>query len=89
MIDDRQMRDATCIVGVGTSHYGSFPETDDYGLGVEALKVALADAGLSDSDVTFVLLQHADGKITGAVGEALPAGSGRDACLSATFNPAA
>ena len=51
MIDNNQMRDATCIVGVGNSAYGNFPETDAYGLGVEALTKALDDAGLTLADI--------------------------------------
>jgi len=41
------MRDKACIVGVGTTAYGSFPDTDAYGLGMQALNAALADCGLS------------------------------------------
>jgi acetyl-CoA acetyltransferase len=47
MYDAKMMRDATCVVGIGNSAYGSFPETDSYGLGIEALKKALDDAGLT------------------------------------------
>jgi acetyl-CoA acetyltransferase len=56
MIDEQAMRDATCFVGVGNSRYGSFPETDDYGLGVEALKAALDDAGLALSDIDGLIV---------------------------------
>jgi acetyl-CoA acetyltransferase len=49
------MRDATCIVGVGNSKYGNFPETDAYGLGIDALKMALDDAGLKLSDIDGVI----------------------------------
>lgn len=56
MIDQKQMRDATAFVGVGTSRYGSFPETDSYGLGVEALKVALDDAGLTVADLDGLIV---------------------------------
>lgn len=59
MIDNKQMRDATCVVGVGNSRYGNFPETDAYGLGAEALKKALADAGLTINDI--------DGMIVGRI----------------------
>lgn len=50
------MRDATCVVGVGTSRYGNFPDTDDYGLGVEALKEALEDAGISVGDLDGLIV---------------------------------
>jgi acetyl-CoA acetyltransferase len=56
VIDSGQIRDATCIVGVGNSRYGSFPETDDYGLGVEALKMALDDAGLALHDLDGLIV---------------------------------
>jgi acetyl-CoA acetyltransferase len=39
------------VVGVGTTGWGSFPDTDATGLGVRALTAALDDAGLSVSDV--------------------------------------
>ena len=55
-MNDEQMRDATCVVGVGTSRYGNFPDTDDYGLGVEALKEALEDAGLSVGDLDGLIV---------------------------------
>src|ERR1700742_4372799 len=54
--DDRQMRDAACIVGVGNTGYGNFPETDAYGLGAEALTKALDDAGLKLSDIDGLLV---------------------------------
>jgi len=51
LVTEAQLRDATCIVGVGNTRYGNFPETDDYGLGAQALKNALADAGLTVDDL--------------------------------------
>jgi hypothetical protein len=48
-----------------------------------AYQVLLAGSG------AHALLDTQGRLLAGAVGEALPAGSGRDACLSATFNPAA
>lgn len=56
MMDHHAIRDATCIVGVGNSRYGNFPQTDDYGLGVEALRAALDDAGLSLSDIDGLIV---------------------------------
>jgi acetyl-CoA acetyltransferase len=56
LIDDKQMRDATAIVGVGNSRYGNFPDTDSYGLGVVALKQALDDAGLKVSDLDGLIV---------------------------------
>ncbi|MBU4528015.1 hypothetical protein [Hoeflea sp.] len=40
------IRDKICMVGIGTTDYGNFPETDTYGLGSQALMAALDDAGL-------------------------------------------
>jgi len=58
MMDGKQMRDATCIVGVGNSRYGNFPETDAYGLGIEALKKALDDSGLTLDDIDGVIVNR-------------------------------
>lgn len=52
------LRDKTCIVGVGTTDYGAFPETDEYGLGVRALNLALADAGLGYDDIDGVIVSR-------------------------------
>jgi acetyl-CoA acetyltransferase len=52
------LRDKVCIVGVGTTKYGSFPENDSYGLGAEALAGALADAGLSIRDVDGLIVNR-------------------------------
>lgn len=55
---DWSMRDKACIVGVGTTEYGSFPETDAYGLGVQALNMALVDAGLSYDDIDGLIVNR-------------------------------
>ena len=52
------MRDKTCIVGVGTTEYGSFPETDAYGLGVKALNLALEDCGLGYEDIDGLIVNR-------------------------------
>jgi acetyl-CoA acetyltransferase len=39
------------VVGVGTTAWGNFPETDALGLGVQAFKAALDDAGLTVGDI--------------------------------------
>jgi len=54
----KELRDKTCIVGVGNTQYGSFPETDSYGLGAEALRKALDDAGLSIRDIDGVIVNR-------------------------------
>ena len=38
------LRDKVAFVGIGTTRFGNFPETDSYGLGCEALNAALDDA---------------------------------------------
>jgi acetyl-CoA acetyltransferase len=52
------MRDKACIVGVGTTDYGSFPETDAYGLGAKALNLALDDCGLSYEDIDGLIVNR-------------------------------
>jgi acetyl-CoA acetyltransferase len=52
------LRDKVCIVGVGTTKYGSFPETDSYGLGAQALSSALDDAGLRIGDVDGLIVNR-------------------------------
>lgn len=53
-----QLRDRTAIVGIGTTRYGSFPETDSYGLGAEALNLALEDAGLTTADLDGLIVNR-------------------------------
>jgi len=55
---DWSMRDKACIVGVGTTEYGSFPETDAYGLGAQALNAALDDAGLTCADIDGLIVNR-------------------------------
>ena len=45
MPEFNNLRDRVAVVGVGTTAYGSFPETDEYGLAAEAFRNALADCG--------------------------------------------
>jgi acetyl-CoA acetyltransferase len=49
------LRDRVAVVGVGTTAYGSFPETDEYGLAAEAFRAALADCGLDKGSVDGLL----------------------------------
>jgi acetyl-CoA acetyltransferase len=39
------------VVGVGNTAYGSFPETDEYGLAAQAFRAALDDGGIDKSEV--------------------------------------
>jgi len=52
------MRDKVAFVGVGTTRYGNFPETDSYGLGCEALSQALKDAGLKRDDIDGLIVNR-------------------------------
>ena len=58
MSTDNPLRDATCVVGVGNTAYGNFPETDAYGLGADALNAALEDAGLAASDIDGLIVHR-------------------------------
>lgn len=55
---ENPLRDRTCMVGVGNTAYGNFPETDSYGLGAEALKKALDDAGLTIDDIDGMIVNR-------------------------------
>ncbi len=45
------LHDRVAVAGVGTTAYGSFPETDEYGLAAEAFRNAIADCGLDKSKI--------------------------------------
>lgn len=55
---DWALRDKTCVVGVGSTPYGSFPETDTYGLGSQALLSALDDCGLTVGDIDGLIVSR-------------------------------
>jgi acetyl-CoA acetyltransferase len=55
---DWNLRDRTAIVGVGTTEYGSFPETDTYGLGAKALLSAADDAGIRLADIDGLIVNR-------------------------------
>ena len=50
------LKDKVAVVGVGHTSYGSFPETDDFGLGAEAFKNAMADCGLEKSQIDGLMV---------------------------------
>lgn len=52
------LRDATCIVGVGNTEYGVFPDTDDYGLASVALQRAVEDAGIRHEDIDGLIINR-------------------------------
>ncbi len=45
------LRNQTAIIGVGTTAYGNFPHTDEYGLAAEAFRHALADGGIAKHQI--------------------------------------
>lgn len=53
---DIALGDHIAIAGVGTTAYGSFPETDEYGLSVAAFRAAIEDCGLSKDKVDGMLV---------------------------------
>ena len=52
------LRDRVCVVGVGTTNYGVFPDTDEYGLGFQALERALDDCGLGFGDIDGLVVNR-------------------------------
>ncbi len=50
------IRDRVSVVGVGNTPYGSFPETDEYGLAAHAFRNALEDSGLQKSQIDGLLV---------------------------------
>lgn len=45
------LKNIAAVVGVATTRFGSFPETDEYGLAAQAFRGALADSGLQKADI--------------------------------------
>ncbi|BBK44373.1 hypothetical protein STVA_43930 [Allostella vacuolata] len=58
MSDFQDLKNMVAVVGVGTTRYGSFPETDEYGLGAEAFGKAIADCGLDKSQIDGLLVNR-------------------------------
>ena len=56
MSDMRALKDRIAVVGVGNTKYGNFPETDDYGLGADAFRAAIADCGLDKNAIDGLLV---------------------------------
>ena len=55
MAELNNLRNRVAVVGVGTTAYGSFPETDEYGLAAEAFRNALDDCKLDKSKIDGLL----------------------------------
>ena len=50
------LRNRVAVAGVGTTAYGSFPETDEYGLAAEAFRAAVADCGIAKDAIDGLLV---------------------------------
>src|ERR1700729_3372926 len=55
MPEFNNLRNRVAVAGVGTTAYGSFPETDEYGLAAEAFRNALDDCKLDKSKIDGLL----------------------------------
>ncbi|MDQ0393589.1 thiolase family protein [Labrys monachus] len=55
MHEFRSLRDRVAVVGVGTTAYGSFPHTDEFGLAAQAFRHAIEDCGLDKDKVDGLL----------------------------------
>lgn len=56
MLDSFQLSNRAAVVGVGTTAYGSFPETDEYGLGAQAFRAAVEDCGIDKNEIDGLLV---------------------------------
>lgn len=50
-----ELRNKVAVIGVGNTAYGSFPETDEYGLGAAAFTSAVADCGIRHTQIDGLL----------------------------------
>ena len=51
MDESASLKNKAAVVGVATTRYGSFPDTDEYGLAAQAFRGALEDSGLTRDDI--------------------------------------
>jgi acetyl-CoA acetyltransferase len=51
MDEARALKDRAAVIGVGNTAYGSFPDTDEYGLAAQAFRAAIADCGIDKNEV--------------------------------------
>src|SRR5260370_32587480 len=56
----RELRDVCAIVGAGTSRLGQVPGVSSLDLLVEAMRIAIADAGLEVSDIDGIVSRGPD-----------------------------
>lgn len=58
MDDLLALHNKVSVIGVGTTAYGSFPETDEYGLAATAFRNAIEDCGIDKSAVDGMLVSR-------------------------------
>ena len=58
MVDLAELRNKVAVIGVGNTAYGSFPETDDYGLAAQAFRNAVEDCGIAKDKVDGLLVNR-------------------------------
>jgi len=51
-----QLKDQIAVIGVGNTRYGSFPDTDEYGLAAQAFRNAVVDCGISKNVIDGLLV---------------------------------
>jgi len=51
MDDHTGLSNRAAVIGVGNTAYGSFPDTDEYGLAAQAFRAALEDGGIDKSEI--------------------------------------
>lgn len=56
MINLGDLSNKVAVIGVGNTAYGSFPETDEYGLAAQAFRAAIADCGINKNEVDGLLV---------------------------------
>lgn len=49
--NSKALSNRAAVIAVGNTAYGSFPETDEYGLAARAFKAALEDGGIDKSEI--------------------------------------
>ena len=52
----RELSDKAAVIGVGNTAYGSFPDTDEYGLAAQAFRSAIADCGIDKNEIDGLLV---------------------------------
>jgi acetyl-CoA acetyltransferase len=50
-MDTAGLSNRVAVIGVGNTAYGSFPDTDEYGLAAQAFRAAIADCGIDKDEV--------------------------------------